>query len=71
MTPDRFIIFLLGVTLGVSYVEIRDLRSRTCEVAAQEPSPPQFHVDTENNCVWIHTSGNSTMCWPLGPKEQP
>jgi len=46
-------------------LELRDLRSRTCEVAAQCPLPPQFQIDKDNQCVWVRTAGNTMVCWPL------
>ena len=74
MTTDRSILPVIGVlaslvTLFALLVraesEIRELRSRRCEVAAQEPSPPMYRVDREANCVWVRTAGNSTLCVPL------
>jgi hypothetical protein len=65
VTIERAIIFALGVVIGFLYVQVRDLRSRTCEQAAQLPSPPQFRVDPEANCVWVRAAGNTTLCVPL------
>ena len=62
MIPDRTIyLAIIGVAVLIVWgltleSENQELRSRTCEVAAQEPSPPQFHIDEENHCVCLLAS---------------